>query len=83
MAVGCFLSGIAMGIGASILIGGGILHLVQMGALDHTPLARQAPWRLVLLVIGAPGLLWALAILAIREPVRRATEIPAATGIGK
>jgi MFS family permease len=82
-AVGCFLSGIAMGIGASILIGGGVLHLVQVGALANTPLATQAPWRLVLLIIGAPGLLWALAILAIREPVRRATEgaleVPSAT----
>jgi MFS family permease len=77
-AVGCFLSGIAMGIGASILIGGGVLHLVQVGALAHTPLATQAPWRLVLLVIGAPGLLWSLAILAIREPVRRTTEAPLA-----
>jgi MFS family permease len=73
-AVGCFLSGIAIGIGASILIGGGVLHLVQLGVLDNTPLATQAPWRLVLLIIGAPGLLWALAILAIREPVRRAAE---------
>jgi len=77
-AVGCFLSGIAMGIGASILIGGGVLHLVQLGALAHTPLATLAPWRLVLLVIGAPGLLWSLAILAIREPVRRTTEAPPA-----
>jgi MFS family permease len=78
MAVGCFLSGIAMGIGAAILIGGGVLHFVQLGALAHTPLATLAPWRLVLLVIGAPGLLWALAILAIREPVRRTSEAPVA-----
>jgi MFS family permease len=70
-AVGCFLSGIAIGIGASILIGGGVLRLVEMGALAATPLAGQAPWRLVLLVIGAPGLVWTLAILAIREPRRR------------
>jgi MFS family permease len=77
-AVGCFLSGIAMGIGASILIGGGVLHLVQLGALANTPFATQAPWRLVLLVIGAPGLLWALAILAIREPARRSTDVPRA-----
>jgi MFS family permease len=34
------------------------------------------------LVIGAPGLLWALAILAIREPVRRATEVPLAVSAG-
>jgi MFS family permease len=73
-AVGFFLSGIAMGSGASILIGGGVLHLVQAGALFGTPFAHQAPWRLVLLVIGAPGLVWALAILLIREPIRRLTE---------
>jgi MFS family permease len=73
-AVGFFLSGIAMGIGASILIGGGVLHAVQLGALAGTPFATQAPWRLVLLAIGAPGLIWALAILLIREPVRRLTE---------
>lgn len=78
-AVGCFLSGIAMGIGASILIGGGVLHFVQTGALAHTPLADESPWRLVLLIIGAPGLLWALAILAIREPVRRGTESSSAS----
>ena len=73
-AVGCFLSGIAMGIGASILIGGGVLHLVETGALSGTALAAQAPWRLVLLVIGAPGIVWAFVILAIREPSRRMSE---------
>lgn len=73
-AVACFLSGIAMGIGAAILIGGGVLHFVQVGALAGTPLAGQAPWRMVLLLIGAPGLLWALVILAIREPVRRGAD---------
>lgn len=77
-AVGCFLSGIAMGIGASILIGGAVLRLVEMGALAATPLAGQPPWRLVLLIIGAPGLAWALAILAIREPTRRTEKDDAA-----
>ena len=78
-AVGCFLSGIAMGIGASILIGGGVLRLIEMGALAATPLAGQPPWRLVLLVIGAPGIVWALAILAIREPTRRTETDDAAS----
>ena len=76
-AVGFFLSGIAMGIGAAILIGGGVLHLVQLGVLTGTPFAGQPAWRLVLLLIGAPGLLWSLAILAIKEPARQATDIPA------
>jgi MFS family permease len=69
-AVGFFLSGIAMGIGVAILIGGGVLHLVERGVLAGTPLASQPAWRLVLLMIGAPGLLWAFAILLIREPAR-------------
>jgi MFS family permease len=73
-AVGLFLSGIAIGIGAAILIGGGLLHAIELGALSNTPLADLAPWRNVLLVIGGPGLLWALVILAIREPTRRTAE---------
>jgi len=39
-------------------------------------LASQATWRLVLLLIGLPGLAWSLVILAIREPARRLAEIP-------
>jgi MFS family permease len=83
-AVGFFLCGIAMGVGAAILIGGGVLHIVELGLLAGTPLAGQAAWRLVLLLIGIPGLFWALAILLIREPARRVTQNPveAATGAG-
>ena len=73
-AVGLFLSGIAMGIGAAILIGGGVLHAVELGVLAGTPLATLPAWRLVLLLIGAPGMIWSLVILAIREPARRVTE---------
>ena len=81
-AVGFFLSGIAMGIGAAILIGGGVLHLVNLGVLAGTPFAGLPAWRLVLLLIGAPGLLWSLAILAIREPARRTTEDSTAANDG-
>ena len=80
-AVGLFLSGIAIGSGAAILIGGGVLHGVELGLLSSTPLAHQAPWRLVLLLIGAPGLVWSAVILIIREPARRASEA-SLTGAG-
>jgi MFS family permease len=73
-AVGCFLSGIAIGIGLSLFIGGLVLNLVDTGMLARTPIGALAPWRLVLLLIGTPGLAWALLILTIREPVRRAAE---------
>lgn len=85
MAVGVFLTGIAIGIGGSIMIGGGVLELVRGGLFSGTPVADWAHWRLVFLAIGLPSLLWSLVLLAIREPVRRHDQIvddsvPAASG---
>jgi MFS family permease len=70
-AVALFLSGIAMGSGVAILIGGAVLHAIQASAAHAGWLTAFAPWRMVLLLIGAPGYLWALVILIIREPPRR------------
>ncbi len=70
-AVSVYLTGIAIGIGGSILIGGGILHLVGAGLFAATPFARWAPWRLVFLAIGAVSVAWIGVIALIREPVRR------------
>ncbi len=70
-AVGLYLSGIAVGVGASILIGGAVLRVVELGVLSGTPLHVLATWRLVLLLTGAPGLVWVFVILMIREPRRR------------
>jgi MFS family permease len=73
-AVGLFLSGIAVGVGVSILIGGAVLRVVELGLLSATPLHVLATWRLVLLLTGAPGLVWVLVILTIHEPRRRASR---------
>jgi MFS family permease len=73
-AVALFLSGIAMGSGVAILIGGGVLHIIEANASGGGWMGRYAPWRLVLLLVGSPGLLWALVILLIREPPRRSLE---------
>ncbi len=70
-AVGLFLTGIAMGIGGAMLIGGAVLRLIESGLVAFGDLA---PWRMLLVLIGAPGLVWSLVILAIREPVRRGSE---------
>jgi MFS family permease len=70
-AVGVYFAGIAVGIGGSIFIGGAVLNLVTGGLLAHTALSDLPAWRAVFIVIGAPSLVWALAMLAVREPVRR------------
>ena len=79
-AVGVYFTGIAIGIGGSILIGGGVLEVVRQGLFAMTPLAGWAPWRLVFLAIGAPSLLWALVLLLVKEPVRRQDQTEAQTG---
>jgi len=71
-AVGLYLSGIAVGVGVSILIGGAVLKVVDLGLLAATPLHVLSTWRLVLLLTGAPGLIWVFVILLIQEPRRRA-----------
>lgn len=77
LAVGSFLSGIAIGQGAAILIGGAALHFVQAGAFASTPLGSLAPWRIVLVIIGAPALVWSLALLLVREPTRHGSAAAA------
>ena len=74
-AVGVYFTGIAIGVGGSIMIGGAVLDLVGHGLFDRTPIADWAPWRLVLLAIGLPSLLWSLVLLIVREPVRREDPI--------
>ncbi|PZN92804.1 MAG: MFS transporter [Alphaproteobacteria bacterium] len=71
LAVGVYFTGIAIGIGGAILIGGGVLDLVRAGLFAGTPLAGWAPWRLVFVAIGIPSLLWTLVLLTVREPERR------------
>jgi MFS family permease len=72
LAVGFFLSGIAMGSGVAIMLGGAVLQAVDAGLFAMTPLAHLAAWRMVLVLVGLPGLAWCLLIFAIKEPTRRA-----------
>jgi len=79
-AVGVYFTGIAIGIGGAILIGGGVLQAVRAGLFALTPLAQWSPWRLVFLAIGGPSLLWTLVLLTVREPLRRLEGDPAQAG---
>lgn len=83
-AVALFLSGIAMGSGVAILIGGAVLHVIESHSTTGGWLSIYAPWRMVLILVGGPGLLWSLVIFIIREPARRvertATPMSAAVG---
>jgi len=51
-----------------------VLHAVDAGMLVSMPFGRMPPWRLVLLVIGLPGVAWSFVLFFIREPARRLSD---------
>jgi MFS family permease len=71
-AVGLFLMGQVIGGGAALAIGGYLLDLAVAGDLAWLPwIGALAPWRAVLVLVGLPGLIVAVLLLSVAEPVRR------------
>lgn len=76
-AIGVYSMGIYLGVALAQLIGGAVVGLAEGEALWRWPVVGAIrPWQAVLLVVGLPGLLIALLVLTIREPVRRAGSQP-------
>ncbi len=71
-----YSTGLFMGSGLSLFVGGQLLS-----ALDHTPLRHLPivgdvrPWQLIFLCAGPPGILLAAAFLLVREPPRGAQDL--------
>ncbi len=73
-AIGVFLTGMAMGGGTAVLIGGALLQGFESGSLALPALFGDlAPWRAVLVALSLPGCLVAPLLLTVREPARRET----------
>lgn len=71
-AIGVFFTGIVIGAGSAIAIGGGLLEFAQRGAFASIPvLGTLAPWRVVLVLAGLAGLVVLLLLTTLREPVVR------------
>jgi MFS family permease len=71
-AISVYYFGLYFGQSMALLVGG-----ITVDALSHTPvltvplLGSIASWRITFLIVGLPGLLFALLGLTIREPLRR------------
>ncbi|WP_016744881.1 MFS transporter [Rhizorhabdus wittichii] len=69
-----------VGGGGSFIIGAKALSLATVMVGDLPALAGWAPWRITFMLVGAPGLLAALLMFTVREPVRHIagpqTELP-------
>lgn len=72
-----FILGPFIGGGLALVLGAAVLdHFGNVASVDVAGLGALEPWRIVFLMVGAPGLLLAAAVaLLIREPARRQTVL--------
>jgi MFS family permease len=81
-ALGVYQSGAMLGAGIAFLVGGAAVQLLS--AYDGQVLPVLGPvrmWQLAFFAVGLPGLLIALLMLTVKEPVRRGRASGAASGI--
>jgi len=77
-ALSVFQIGAVVGSGLAFLIGGIVVELVKNSPpVDAGMFGVLRPWQLTFIYVGAPGILVALLMFTIREPMRRSV-LPAA-----
>jgi MFS family permease len=71
-ALSVYSMGIFIGSGLALMVGGAVVQAVtQMAPMDMGVIGVVAPWRFTFLAVGLPGVLVALLVLTVREPLRR------------
>lgn len=81
-AISVYSMGIYLGAGMSYLLGGIIVRLASVKEEYILPIVGSVrPWQVIFLAVGLPGLLVALLLYTVREPIRRglvtrASDIP-------
>jgi len=64
--------GAMVGSGGALVVGGGALALVShLPGMDLPVLGTIRPWQWAFIIVGAPGVVWALIVLTTKEPQRR------------
>ena len=71
-ALGLFSSGTSIGAGLALIIGGYAINVLNAAGPQTWPIiGTLEPWRLAFIYVGLPGLLVAILVLMIPEPVRQ------------
>jgi len=80
-AIAVYSTGIAIGSGIALLVGGTVIELVSSADTVTLPLVGELrPWQAAFIVVSLPGLPIALLMLTVREPRRQGTSSPAGPG---
>jgi MFS family permease len=71
-AVAVYTSGITLGTGLAMIVGGQVLALVAQAPPLRLPVVGELyAWQSVFLIVGLPGLVMALLMATVKEPERR------------
>ncbi len=84
-AMGLYTCGIFIGAGVAMILGGAVVTMIQQTPTAVLPIVgAMRSWQLVFLVVGLPGIVVALWLSTLREPIRRdhGTETEAAKASG-
>ncbi len=72
-AIALYTSGITVGSGAALLLGGVVVQAASAGGSGlFLALGLTQAWQVIFVLVGLPGLLIALLMLTVAEPVRQA-----------
>ncbi len=73
-AMGVYQSGAFFGAGIAFLVGGLVIQMVSGSEAMSVPvLGEVRPWQTVFFIVGLPGILVALLMFTVTEPLRRGT----------
>lgn len=71
-AMSVYTMGLYLGVGVALLLGGAVIELVEnMDPVTLPVVGELYSWQLTFIIVGAPGLLFFLLVMALREPPRQ------------
>ena len=73
LVLGAYLAGMALGGGLAAMVGGRMLNYWPEVCSQYN-LCSVSPWQATFLIVGIPGLLVAMMVATLREPVRGAVD---------
>lgn len=80
LALSAYGAGIYIGSGLAFILGGAVVEYASTrGPMDIAIIGTVQPWQFVFFAIGLPGLIFTVALLTVKEPVRRSFAAAAVT----
>jgi MFS family permease len=75
-AISVYSMGIYIGSGLAFLLGGMVVSLASQQGTWNLPIVGQTrPWQIIFFMVGLPGVLLALLMYTVREPLRRGLKM--------